>query len=241
MPPRSGFDSTMPTCPSDIGRVDLFVRQLGSLDPLTPVWALICRGSSSRGRSRTIRSPARRRLRSRVQRAEGGPIRRARLARSAFALAGHLLHRDIRSPLRRPRHGVARRGGATRERMVRTGAKPRRAATAGPPGMPRRSCASQRARRSVRVSYCLPPGPIGGLRISVCPLEQSRAVWSTRIAWHDADWHEDSIPLRLADGDYVVSFDAEATWSNPGAGRPRILGGEPLPWLRALLAVVRGA
>ena len=70
------------------------------------------------------------------------------------------------------------------------------------------------------MSYCLPPGPIGGLKVSVCPLEQSRAVWSTRIAWHDADWHASSFPLGLAAGDYVVSFDAEATWSNPGQEDP---------------------
>ena len=90
-----------------------------------------------------------------------------------------------------------------------------------------------------RVSYCLPPGPIGGLKISVCPLEQPQAVWSTRITWLDADWHDGSFPLRLAAGDYVVYFDAEATWSNPGAGRPRILGREPLPWLRSVRALVR--
>jgi GT2 family glycosyltransferase len=75
---------------------------------------------------------------------------------------------------------------------------------------------------SVRLSYCLPPGPIGGLKVSVCPLDQPRAVWSTCIAWLDADWHEDSFPLRLAAGDYLVSFDAEATWSNPGRRDPEL-------------------
>ena len=69
---------------------------------------------------------------------------------------------------------------------------------------------------SARLSYCLPPGPIGGLTITVCPLDQQMPVWSTRIAWHDADWHEEDFPLRLAAGDYLVSFDAETTWSNPG-------------------------
>ena len=73
---------------------------------------------------------------------------------------------------------------------------------------------------SARVSYCFPPGAVEGLEISVCPLAQAHAVWSTRIAWADADWHEDSFPLRLPPGDYVVSFAAKATWSNPGGGDP---------------------
>ncbi len=71
-----------------------------------------------------------------------------------------------------------------------------------------------------RLSYCLPPVTIGGVRISVRSLHRSRAVWSARIPWLDGGWHEDRFPLRLAAGDYVVSFDADATWSNPNRGDP---------------------
>ena len=58
--------------------------------------------------------------------------------------------------------------------------------------------------------------------MSICPLEERGAIWSTRIVWHDADWHEEDFPLRLAAGDYLVSFDAETTWSNPGQRDPEL-------------------
>jgi GT2 family glycosyltransferase len=83
--------------------------------------------------------------------------------------------------------------------------------------------------RGVRLVYRLPPASIGGLRVSVWPLEQDRELWSTGIAWLDSVWHEDSLPLQLAGGDYVVMFDAEAPWSPEGkdptfAGEHRSLG-----------------
>jgi GT2 family glycosyltransferase len=71
-----------------------------------------------------------------------------------------------------------------------------------------------------RLSYCLPPESIGGFKISVRSLHRSRAAWSTRILWLDGDWHEDRFPLRLAAGDYIVSFDPDATWSNPSGRDP---------------------
>ena len=75
---------------------------------------------------------------------------------------------------------------------------------------------------SARLSYCLPPGPIGSLNVAVCRLDERRAVWSTRIAQHDAEWHEDSFPLQLPAGDYLVSFDADAAWSNPERQDPSL-------------------
>jgi hypothetical protein len=74
----------------------------------------------------------------------------------------------------------------------------------------------------MRLQYCLPPGSIGGLAVSLRPLDQEQAVWSTRIPWSDADWHEESFPLRLAAGEYMVSFDADAAWSNPGRRDPKL-------------------
>ena len=70
------------------------------------------------------------------------------------------------------------------------------------------------------LSYCLPPGSIGALRLTVFALGRRRALWSTRIAWLDGGWREDSFPLRLDAGDYLVSFDAETTWSNPAGLDP---------------------
>jgi GT2 family glycosyltransferase len=70
-----------------------------------------------------------------------------------------------------------------------------------------------------RLSYCLPPVP-SDVTVALRAPEQQEPVWSTRIPWHDANWHDDIVPLHLTPGDYVVSFDAEAAWSNPGRSDP---------------------
>ena len=75
---------------------------------------------------------------------------------------------------------------------------------------------------SARLSYRLPPVPSGGLKIELCPLGEQVPVWSTHLAWHDGDWHEESFTLRLPAGDYVVSFDAEETWTNPAQRDPSL-------------------
>jgi GT2 family glycosyltransferase len=73
---------------------------------------------------------------------------------------------------------------------------------------------------NVCLDYCLPPGPTEGLNVSVCPLEGPQEMWSTHISWTAASWRRDSFPLRLAAGDYIVSFDADTTWSNPQGQDP---------------------
>ncbi len=68
------------------------------------------------------------------------------------------------------------------------------------------------------LSYRFPPGPTGGLRVSVHAVdarEGEQAAWSTRIEWREGEWHEQVLDLRLGAGDYVVRFDADRTWSNP--------------------------
>jgi hypothetical protein len=81
----------------------------------------------------------------------------------------------------------------------------------------------------LQLDYRLPPAPIGSLRVSVWPLEQDRELWSTSIEWLDSVWHQDSFPLQLARGDYLVMFDVEVPWSPEGrdpafAGEHRSLG-----------------
>jgi GT2 family glycosyltransferase len=68
-----------------------------------------------------------------------------------------------------------------------------------------------------RMSYRFPPGPTGGLGVSVRTVDArgTEAAWSTRIERRAGEWHEQGLDLRLPAGDYVVRFDAEATWSNP--------------------------
>lgn len=73
---------------------------------------------------------------------------------------------------------------------------------------------------SLRIGYCLPPAPTRGVKVTIQTLHDSRPVWTTFIAWTDGAWHHDRFPLRLPASDYLVSFDAETTWSNPEGGDP---------------------
>jgi hypothetical protein len=78
---------------------------------------------------------------------------------------------------------------------------------------------------SARLGYCLPPRSIGSLRISLAPLGEQSEAFSQTLAWRDSNWHEREFALELAPGDYLVSFETEATWSNRGA-QDRELWGE---------------
>jgi hypothetical protein len=73
---------------------------------------------------------------------------------------------------------------------------------------------------SAFLSYRTAPAPAGEASVSVRPADSRQAVWSTRLSGNDGGWHDDILPVRLEPGDYVVSFDAEATWSNPGMEHP---------------------
>jgi hypothetical protein len=68
---------------------------------------------------------------------------------------------------------------------------------------------------NLHVSYCLPPATTGALMVTVQDLDKRKPRWSTRMGWEDASWHEATFPVRLAKGDYLITFEAEATWSNP--------------------------
>jgi hypothetical protein len=41
-------------------------------------------------------------------------------------------------------------------------------------------------------------------------------MWSTLLEWREGEWQQETLPLCLPAGDYVVAFEAEDTWSNPG-------------------------
>jgi GT2 family glycosyltransferase len=69
---------------------------------------------------------------------------------------------------------------------------------------------------SARIRYRFPPGPTGGVRLSVRDIASGRAIWSSRIPWREGEWHEESLSLPLSSGEYVIEFEAEATWSNRG-------------------------
>jgi hypothetical protein len=62
------------------------------------------------------------------------------------------------------------------------------------------------------------------LKVTVSDLDHLQQAWSARLDWLDADWHEQDFPLQLAAGDYLVSFDADTTWSNPEGMDPSLWG-----------------
>jgi GT2 family glycosyltransferase len=69
---------------------------------------------------------------------------------------------------------------------------------------------------SASLSYRLPPVP-SDVKVTVYRLDHQAPVWSGVISWQDRDWQEDRLPLQLPGGDYLLTFDAQAAWSNPGS------------------------
>jgi hypothetical protein len=70
--------------------------------------------------------------------------------------------------------------------------------------------------RAVKLRFRMPPRPTGKVCISVTELAADRSALHAEIDWRDDRWREQELPVGLlAPGDYVISFDAEATWSNP--------------------------
>jgi GT2 family glycosyltransferase len=74
---------------------------------------------------------------------------------------------------------------------------------------------------SASLSYRLPP-VASGVNMTMRPLEQDTPVWSAGIAGRDSDWQEESFELQLPAGDYLVTFEAEAPWSNPRQADPEL-------------------
>jgi GT2 family glycosyltransferase len=67
---------------------------------------------------------------------------------------------------------------------------------------------------SARLISRFPPGRGGDVRMAIRPVDESEPVWSTHLSWHEREWHEEPLKTCLEPGDYEVTFDAEATWSN---------------------------
>jgi len=73
-----------------------------------------------------------------------------------------------------------------------------------------------------RLRYRFPPSPIGGVSVCIRPVDSKVPVWSTRLEWREGEWQEEKLAVQLGAGDYVVAFEAEATWSNPDQGEPQL-------------------
>jgi GT2 family glycosyltransferase len=206
--------------PADLGGVELYIRRLGSSDPLASVWAT---GLSWQYIERSVENhplalPA-------------GDYEVVFSAREAWSdppletrsLGFALASMSFEESYEIASDGLDMASPAIEEQLVSGWFEAEQSADRSYRWASKHAAAVVRLPKGAsgaRLSYCLPPAPIGGLKITVCPLDQGRPVWSTSVAWHDANWHDDSFPLRLAAGDYVVSFESEAAWSNPGRQDP---------------------
>jgi GT2 family glycosyltransferase len=205
--------------PVDIGGVDVAVRRPGSSDPLTPVWATRL---SWQYIARSVENhpltlpPGDYEVVFTAPRGWSDPPHETRSL--AFALASMSLEPSYDLPAR----GLDMASPAVEEQLVSGWFEPEQS-----DGRSYRWASGYAAAvvcvdantGSASLSYRLPPVS-SGVKVTVCPVDQQTPVWSAGIAWQDGDWHEDSLPLQLSPGDYVVSFEAEEAWSNPGQRDP---------------------
>lgn len=201
--------------PIDIGGIDVSIRRLGSRDPIAPVWQarLPWQYIARSVENHPLMLPAGDyEVLFTAVRGWSDPPRETRSL--AFALASLSLAEsfEIREG------GIEMGSPAVEEQLVHGWYEPE--------GSPERAYrwASRSAAAVVRLasparaaslSYRLPPVSNGALRVAVSPLGRSSEAFSTRLDRRDADWHEDSFGVELPAGAYLVSFDAEDSWSNP--------------------------
>ena len=206
--------------PADIGGVDMYIRRLGLSEPLTPVWAthLLWQSNEQSVENHLLELPA---------------------GDYEVVFCAHQGWSDPRVDTRLLGFALARMSFDESYEIASGGVdmvSPRVVEQLMSGWFGAEYCEGRNFRwsgghatvmvrvaeptRGIRLSYRLPPRTIGGLKISVRPMNSRTPVWSTRIAWKDQDWHDDRFPLRLVADDYAVTFDAERTWSNPDQRDP---------------------
>jgi GT2 family glycosyltransferase len=207
--------------PVEIGGVELGVRQLGSSDPLTPVWATRLRWQYI---ARSVENHP-----LALDAGDYEVVFSARDGWSEPPLETRSLAFALASMSFEPSYEIVSGGldmasPEVEEQLVsgwfeaeESGARSYRWADAHAAAVVR---LAERAGQA-RLRYRLPPVS-SDVSMTVRPLDQQAPVWCRRIAWRDADWHEDSFPVQLDAGDYLVSFDAAAAWSNPGQRDPQL-------------------
>jgi GT2 family glycosyltransferase len=211
--------------PVDTGGVDLRVRRSGSPEPLQPVWSTRLAWQYI---SRSVENhplelpPGDYEVLFSAERGWSDPPAETRSL--AFALASL----DFEDSFEIAPGGVSMDAPGVEEQLVQGWFEAERSQErsyrwAG-------ACAAAVVRLLVpaataRLSYRLPPVSIGGMRLAIAALGGSGEERSRRIEWRDAEWHEESFTCELPAGEYLVTFRAGATWSNPG-GRDGALWAE---------------
>ena len=210
--------------PEDLGGVDVHIRRSGSPDPLAPVWS-----------THLLWQYIARSVENHPVALTPGDYEVVFSARAAWpeppletrSLGLSLASMSFEESYDVVPGGLDMASPAVEDQLVRGWFEAERSAERSYRWAAARAVVVVRVAESaseVRLGYRLPPGSIGGLTVSVRPLQQQQAVWSTRIPWSDADWHEDSFPLQLEAGDHLVWFEVERTWSNPDGRDPALWG-----------------
>lgn len=208
--------------PADMGGVDLYIRRVGSSEPLTPVWSahLLWQYTERTVENHLLRLPAGDyEVVFSARKGWSDPPRETRLL--ALALARMSFEESYTIPDDR----LDMSWPAIEDQLLngwfeaeQSPDRSYRWASGHAAAIVRLTGDARRA----RLSYRFPPGPSGDVRVAVRPVDSSEVAWSARLPWRKGEWHEEALPLHLGPGDYEVAFDAEATWSNPEQRDPEL-------------------
>jgi GT2 family glycosyltransferase len=208
--------------PVDIGGVDVSIRRLGSSDPLSPVWStrLLWQYIERLIENRPLALPAGD-YEVVFDAGRGWPEPPLETRSLGFALSAMSFEEsyDVISG------GLDMASSAVEDQLLSGWFEAEESA-----GRSYRWASAQASvivrleeeSSSATLSYRFPPGRTGGLSISARELDAAEPVWSTRLEWCEGEWQEETLSLRLAPGDYVLAFEAEASWSNPGQRDPAL-------------------
>jgi GT2 family glycosyltransferase len=202
--------------PTDMGGVDLYIRRVGSSEPLKPVWSahLPWQYTERTVENHLLRLPAGD-YEVLLHAREGwsdppSETRLLSLALARMSFEGSYTVPDDRLDMSWPSiEDQLLNGWFEAERSLD---RSYRWASGHAAAIVRLTGDARRA----RLSYRFPPDRSGDVRITARPVDSSEVAWSARLPWREGEWHEETLPLRLGPGDYEIAFDAEATWSNPG-------------------------
>jgi GT2 family glycosyltransferase len=210
--------------PADIGGVEVFIRRVGSSEPLAQVWGTrlpwqyIARSVENHP---LALPPGDYEVAFSAARVWSNPPLETRSL--AFALSSLSFAKSFEVPA----GGLEMASPAVEEQLVNGWFEAEESAARRYRWATGRAAAVVRLAepaRSLHLSYCLPPRSIGGLRVALTPLAESGETFSETLAWHDSNWHEQELALELAPGGYLLSFETETTWSNPERRDPELWG-----------------
>jgi GT2 family glycosyltransferase len=207
--------------PMDIGAIKLDLLPVGSLDRLAPVWSasLPWQSVARSVENHPVSLPA---GNYEVVFSAGEGWLEAPLKTRSLAFALSSMSFDASYEI--DPGGLDMASANVEEQLVQGWFEPEQSADHSYRWATRRAAALVRIAESTdcaTLRYRLPP-VASDVKLTVCTVDQQLPVWSTRIPWHDPDWHEDSFALDLAAGDYLVAFDSEAAWSNPNQRDPAL-------------------